>query len=177
MMVCLLSPMAWRTSRTQWVSDSSVTTTFGQIALSNSSLVTRRSGFSTRYRSNSKLFGRSATSRSAARRECRATSSVYPSNWNISGPSSDRPLQDGLAKKSQANLPALSPKLHGSVRTRASVYGNIASVAVACPAILSQEKQHETCCYTASSAFCCEDHRSEERRVGKEGRSRWSPYH
>src|SRR2546425_12392269 len=24
---------------------------------------------------------------------------------------------------------------------------------------------------------CCTDHRSEERRVGKECRSRWSPYH
>ena len=39
------------------------------------------------------------------------------------------------------------------------------------------EAAQKVCGFIGKTAVCVGEHRSEERRVGKECRSRWSPYH
>src|SRR2546429_8594301 len=74
--------------------------------------------------------------------------------------------------------PSHRGRLHGSRLICTTPYSFLAQVVVPglpCGRLLLRMNAHPH--GNASTRDCCMAHRSEERRVGKECRSRWSPYH
>src|SRR2546430_13098607 len=74
------------------------------------------------------------------------------------------------------------PIFEAALEVRAGIHAGrrmalVIDLVAGLPIILAAEEVVEADLVQAGRARVCRQVRSEERRVGKEGRSRWSPYH